>query len=248
MGIKSFLLLMLRDLSGNNLLWCLKGFLLVDYQGVWCYKKDVMANKRVADILARTYFSNGGEGNSVQRSADVAVEGRYFNLNVWLLLANVALVLLLIVGWKTGLLFNPGTGKAPNVTSEELRINPSSAPSIVAFDFSKPGAGATLEYYINLDGVDASKFSAIAFDVRFSEGENHSIRVEFVNKYKEVGEVGIPSLGSKWKEVIIPLSEVTKISSWNDVRQIGFVLDKWNVSVPKGTLYIDNIRFVEGTS
>ncbi len=213
---------------------------------VWCYKKNVMANKRVADILARTYFSDG-EGKSAQESAEVAVKGKYFNWNILLVGVNFILVCLLILGWRAGVLFNSvqrGTNSV--VKTQELSINPSPTPVVIAFDFSKPEAGATIEYYINLQGVDASKFSSLAFDVRFSSGENHSIRVEFVNQFREVGEVGITSLGTKWKEIVIPLSEVNKITSWNDVRQIGFVLDKWNVSIPKGAMYIDNIRFVEG--
>ncbi len=205
-----------------------------------------MANKRVADILARTYFS-GGEGKSVADSTEVTVQGRYFNLNTPLVVLNVVLVCLLIIGWRSGILFHRAHKTNSIVHSQEIRVNPSSVPVSIAFDFSNPNSGATIEYYLNLEGVDASRFSSLAFDVRFSSGENHSIRVDFVNQFREVGEVGIPSLGTKWKEVVIPLSEVNKITSWNDVRQIGFILDEWNVSVPKGTMYIDNIRFIEGT-
>ena len=205
-----------------------------------------MANKRVADILARTYFS-GGEGNSVGRSTEIVGQHKYFNLNVPLIVLNIILLCLLIIGWKTGFFIRHEHIPNSVVQSQAIRINPSSVPISITFDFSNPNAGDTIEYYLNLKGVDASQFSSLAFDVRFSSGENHSIRVEFVNQFREVGEVGIPSLGTKWKEVVIPLSEVSKITSWNDVKQIGFILDEWNVSVPKGTVYIDNIRFIEGT-
>ncbi len=204
-----------------------------------------MANKRVADILARTYFSTG-EGKEVKHSG-VSVGGmRTINLNLPLLVANAFLLVILLVGWRSGALFRGPVTPGLEAHSE-LMINSGSGPISIGFDFSDPKAGSVLTYYVNIKGADVSDYEALAFRARFSKGENHSIRIEFVNQFREVGEVGVPSLGTRWKDVVIPLKEVSGITSWSDVKQIGFVVDKWNASTPKGVLYVDNIRFVKGT-
>lgn len=213
-----------------------------------CYKKDTMGNKRVADILARTYFSDADDNDreiSVEEDRSISEpKARYTNINIPLVVANIILLFLLLIGWKSGILYN----NVPQQKSEEqLFIATEKMPVVIKYDFSSPDATSTVKYFLSLKGVDASKFKALAFAIRFSSGKNHSIRLEFVNAFREVGEVGIPSIGNKWKDVIIPLSDVRGITSWRDVKQIGFIIDKWNVSTEKGAVYIDKVRFIEGT-
>ncbi len=211
-----------------------------------CYKKDTMGNKRVADIIARTYFTNK-EQRPLEKSGLVSAVGKYFNVNILLLGINIVLILLLILGWKSGMLYNSGVAARGNASSESLFVASDKMPVAISFDFSDTQANGVVKYYLSLKGADLSRFKALVFDVRFSSGKNHSIRIEFVNGFREIGEIGIPSIDSGWKEIVIPLEEVPKITSWNNVEKIGFIIDKWNVSIPKGTIYIDKVRFVEGT-
>ncbi len=211
-----------------------------------CYKKNTMGNKRVADIIARTYFTNK-EQRPLERNRILAIVGRYFNINLLLLGINIVLILLLILGWKSGMLYNSGTPLHDKASNESLLVASDKMPVAISFDFSDPQANGVVKYYLSLKGADVSKFKALAFDVRFSSGKNHSIRLEFVNNFREIGEIGIPSIDSGWKEIVIPLDQVPKITSWNNVERIGFIVDKWNVSIPKGTIYIDKVRFIEGT-
>ncbi len=206
-----------------------------------------MASKRVADIIAKTYFSSGEGSSTTVNNRDyssTSSKRNYINLNIVLLLLNILLIAVVIVGWKMGVLFHANSQPA----TAELKLNLKQLPARVKFDFTNSKPTSSIEYSLNLGGADVSDFKAIAFDVRFNRGENHSIRVRFANGFNEIGEVGIPSLGKKWKEVVIYLQDVPGLSSWSSVKQISFILDKWNLSSGRGVMYIDNIRFIdEGT-
>ncbi len=205
-----------------------------------------MANKRVADILARTYFSEKSRAVSSVPSSQKGMlkVARYYNLNLLLVGLNLFLVVVLLMVWKFGWFSNRQQIKAI-ATSQEILVTQRGIPVIIGYDFTKKESGATVEYFLNVGSVDVSDFKALVFDVRFSNGKGNSIRVEFVNNFREVGEVGIPELGESWKEVVISLKDVPKIFSWNQVQQIGFIIDKWNVASSKGSVYISNVRFVK---
>lgn len=145
-----------------------------------------------------------------------------------------------IFGAGTILLISPPKNKSFNsevaliVSSDALKIN---------FNFNP----AKKEIYsVNLNKLDLSRFKALGFSVKRARYEdNLSLRVEFVNKFKEKSEVYLKDIPHKWQDYKIDFSEFKNISDWSEMLNLSFVVEEWNTKEKKGVLYIDNVRFIK---
>ena len=101
-------------------------------------------------------------------------------------------------------------------------------------------------YSIDLKRLNLVAYKRLGFSVKKSHyADNLRLRVEFANGFKEESEVYIQEIPSQWKDYQINFSEFKKIGNWQDMQNLSFIVEEWNVEKKKGVVYIDNIRFLK---
>lgn len=100
-------------------------------------------------------------------------------------------------------------------------------------------------YSINLNKLALSRYSALGFSLKKANIRNDiSVRVEFINSFREKSEIYIKNIPYRWKDYRINFSDFKTITDWSEMSMLNFVVEEWNVSAKKGYVYIDNIRFI----
>lgn len=117
-------------------------------------------------------------------------------------------------------------------------------PDVVKINFHfDPAKKET--YSIDLNKLNLTKFKALGFSVKKAVlQDNISLRVEFVNSFKEKSEVYIKDVPHKWHDYKIPLSDFKNISNWSELSKLSFIVEEWNVREKKSIVYLDNVRFL----
>jgi hypothetical protein len=98
---------------------------------------------------------------------------------------------------------------------------------------------------VNLNKLNLSKFKTLAFSVKKTNyHDDLSLRIEFINIFKEKSELYIKHIPHKWQEYKIPLLEFKKISVWSMMSNLSFIVEEWNTKEKRGVVYLDNVRFL----
>ncbi|MDD2689725.1 MAG: hypothetical protein PHT41_06220 [Candidatus Omnitrophica bacterium] len=101
-------------------------------------------------------------------------------------------------------------------------------------------------YSLDLKKLNLSRFRALGFSVKKTNYQDPiSLRIEFINSFKEKSEVYLKTLPPKWQDFKIALSEFKKISDWSEITNLTFTVEEWNVRQKKGVVYIDNVRLLK---
>jgi len=100
-------------------------------------------------------------------------------------------------------------------------------------------------FILNLNNLDLAKFRALAFSVRKTDPQDTiTLRVEFINHFREKSAVYFRDIPSKWKDYLIDLSEFKDIGNWKGMASLAFIVEEWNARQKKGVVYVDNIRLL----
>jgi len=100
-------------------------------------------------------------------------------------------------------------------------------------------------YTINLNKLNLSRFNQLGFAARnMQPNKNLSMRVEFVNSFKERSEVYVKDIPGKWSDFRINLSKFKNIHNWSEITELSFSVEEWNATAKDGILYIDNVRLL----
>lgn len=100
-------------------------------------------------------------------------------------------------------------------------------------------------FSISLNNLDAIRFKTLAFQVKkINYYNNISLRVEFINAFKEKSEVYIKNIGYRWNEYRIDLADFKNISDWTRMTNLAFIVEEWNTKEKDGIVYLDNIRLL----
>jgi hypothetical protein len=118
------------------------------------------------------------------------------------------------------------------------------APDPIRIPFAfNPGSKQVFDF--DLNGSNLSRYSALEFTAKRSNYDDFvALRVEFTNRFKERSEYYVKDLPSRWHKVRIRLDEFKGVSDWNEMQSLSFVIEEWNTRDARGSVYIDNVRFV----
>lgn len=100
-------------------------------------------------------------------------------------------------------------------------------------------------YAINLNKLNLGKFTTLAFALKkHNYTDNVSVRVEFINTFREKSEIYLKNISSRWQDYKIKLSDFKSIRDWSEMADLSFIVEEWNTKGKKGVVYIDNIRLL----
>ena len=100
-------------------------------------------------------------------------------------------------------------------------------------------------YSLDLNKLDITRFKALGFSVKKVNSTGMiSLRVEFINDFKEKSEVYFRDIPFRWQDYKIELSKFKNIGDWSSMVHLAFIVEEWNVKEKKGIVYIDNVRLL----
>jgi len=100
-------------------------------------------------------------------------------------------------------------------------------------------------YSLDLNKQNLTRFNALGFSVKkVNYRDNISLRVEFINSFKEKSEVYFKDIPHKWQDYKINLSDFKSINNWSEMKTLCFIIEEWNTKEKKGVVYIDNVRLL----
>lgn len=158
--------------------------------------------------------------------------------------------LLIFITLTAVLIFNPNRPHKEIFypLGESLYLAQNKVPLKIAYDFTN---NITDTYSVSLDlsGIDLERYYFLAFLAKIDDpsipNTGGDIKIEIENSRKEKSEYYLQDVNNSWREFIIPLSYFDKISDWSEVDRIYFGLQPWNINSKKGTVYIDEMRFLK---
>lgn len=117
-----------------------------------------------------------------------------------------------------------------------------SEPAKINFNFDP----AKKEIFsLDLKKLNLVPYKALTFAVKkTNETDMVSLRVEFVNAYKEKSEVYLKDIQDKWQEYKIKFSDFKNISDWSEMMNLLFTVEVWNARGKKGVVYLEEVRFL----
>lgn len=194
-----------------------------------CYTSDRMDKKDVYDHLAKIYLDASA---SKKPKVQIASSKIFQNLFVVSISLVVALSITLVYTLSKRKVFK--TEVALVLLHEAARIN---------FNFD-PAKEETYELLLNK--LNLSRFKELGFTVKRAEFEdNVSVKIEFINNFKEKSEVYLKDVSNKWQDYKIKLADFRNISDWSEMLGLSFSVQQWNTRGKKGLVYIDNIRVIQ---
>ncbi len=154
---------------------------------------------------------------------------------------NLLLVSILLIIASSAILFIAFPKNKPFNSEIALVLLSDAAKMNFNFDPAKKET-----YSLDLRKLNLSSFRALGFSVKKTNYEEQiSLRIEFVNAFKEKSEIYLKALPHKWQDFKIALSEFKKISDWSEITNLTFTVEEWNVREKKGVVYIDNVRLLK---
>jgi hypothetical protein len=118
------------------------------------------------------------------------------------------------------------------------------SPDLVKINYKFDPAKKEIHYW-SLNNLNLSTYKGLGFSIKKSNySDIVSLRVEFTNIYKEKAEVYLKDIGNKWQDYKFSLSDFKTISDWSVMENLAFIVEEWNTKENRGTIYIDNVRFL----
>ena len=102
-------------------------------------------------------------------------------------------------------------------------------------------------FWTKLNNFDASHFSKLIFWVKGNQeyGFTDVFKVELKNGSGETGKYYVKNVTAKWQMIILPLKDFAFINDFSDLVELVFVFEDRIASKKEGTVWIDDIYFVE---
>jgi len=185
-----------------------------------------MDKKDIYEHLAKIYLDA-----STQKKKKIKESSRF----KYLVFASLAIALSLTIILSGYFRKN----KQPNVQISLVLLNEASK---INFNFDP----AKKEIYaISLNKLNLGKFTMLAFALKkYNYTDNVSVRVEFINAFREKSEVYLKNISSRWQDYKIKLGDFKGISDWSEMADLSFIVEEWNAKGKKGVVYIDNVRLL----
>jgi hypothetical protein len=122
----------------------------------------------------------------------------------------------------------------------QIALYLSHEPIKINFDFNP----AKRELFsLNLNNLNLTKYNTLAFTLKKADAkEPISVRIEFVNSFKEKSEVFVKNIPLKWGDYKIDFTQFKNITKWDDMTGLVFSVEEWNATDKKGLVFIDNVR------
>lgn len=178
--------------------------------------------------LAKVYFDPPQKRKALDKKRNVILAA--------LVVANIALVLSL-----TAVTYNR---KPSSLYPKELQLV--LFPDLIKLNYNFEKAGKVESSVFNLKGLNARDFNSVEFGVKKNDqGNNVSLRVEFVNQFNEKSELYISDIPVKWSSVSLPLNKFSRITDWSKMSKLVFSIEEWNASASQGAVFIDNLKLVK---
>jgi hypothetical protein len=118
-------------------------------------------------------------------------------------------------------------------------------PDYVKINFNFDPAKKEI-FTVDFNRLDLNPFRRLAFSARrMNTTGSVSLRVEWINAFKEKSEVYIKDIPSHWQEFVVNLSDFRNISDWSEVTQLLLSTEEWNATRKSDVVYIDNIRLLK---
>lgn len=100
-------------------------------------------------------------------------------------------------------------------------------------------------YTLNLKKLNLARFKSVSLALKKANFfDKVSLKLEFVNVFKEQGFVYLKDISTKWQDYQVPLSDFKGIGDWSEVTNLALVVEEWNTKEKHGVIYIDNIRLL----
>ncbi len=102
-------------------------------------------------------------------------------------------------------------------------------------------------FWTKLEDFDASDFSKLVFWVKGDQeyGFTDTFKVELKNNSGETGKYYVKNITAQWKKIEVPLKDFAFISDFSDLVELVFVFEDRIASKKQGTIWVDDIYFVE---
>jgi len=101
-------------------------------------------------------------------------------------------------------------------------------------------------YAVKFNNLDLSHYRTLSFNIRKTNPKDTlALRIELANVFEERAEVYLKNISSDWQSVNIPLSDFKKISQWQKIRELAFIVEEWNSKEKNNVLYLEQIQFLK---
>lgn len=101
-------------------------------------------------------------------------------------------------------------------------------------------------YSLELNKLNLSPYKTLGFSVRKSNyTDTISLRVEFINVFKERSEIYVRDIPYKWQDYKLDLASFKGINDWSEMSDLKFAVEEWNAKEKKGVVYLDNVRLIK---
>lgn len=119
----------------------------------------------------------------------------------------------------------------------------SNGPVRLDYNF-KENVNPTKSFKFVIDGVEASKYSALNFSIRAKEeGNPDVIKIILRNQLNEESVHYLQGIKNSWESFEVSFEKFNEITDWTSLKDITFVLESWNVEDKKGLIIIDDVYF-----
>jgi hypothetical protein len=104
--------------------------------------------------------------------------------------------------------------------------------------------------WMQLNGLDASRFGALAFRVRGDAaiGYTKTFKVELKDALDQASSHYVNNVTDQWQDVVIPLSEFEGMANARKLKEFVIVFEDRTATAKRGVIYLDDIRFTNGGS
>jgi hypothetical protein len=186
-----------------------------------------MDKKDIYEHLAKIYLDASSKRKKKEKVSPRFLNNLYFISVVFIVILSIVLPPL----FKKSKIFN--TEIALVLVADAAKIN---------FNFN-PAKKET--YSLNLNKLNLKRFKALGFAVKKANyNDIISLRVEFVNAFKEKSEAYFKNIPSKWQDYKIDLADFKTINDWSQIVNLSFIVEEWNTREKAGVVYLDNVRFL----
>ncbi|MBN2830682.1 MAG: hypothetical protein JXL82_00170 [Candidatus Omnitrophica bacterium] len=185
-----------------------------------------MDKKEIYEHLARIYLD--ASSNKKRTKTHLKLYNNLFVIS-----------LLLLVGAGSGVIYFSSKGKS---LSSETALFILPDPAKINFNFNPVKKES---FTINLNRLNLKSFKELGLAVKNTDKNGViSLRVEFINSFKEKSEVYLKNIPVKWQDFRISFLDFKNITDWSEMQSISFTVEEWNARKDRGILYIDNVRFL----
>ncbi len=147
--------------------------------------------------------------------------------------------LILLVGAGSGIIYFSRNKSLPSETALFILHDPAK----INFNFNPAKKES---FTISLNRLNLNSFKELAFSIKNTDKNGAvSLRIEFVNSFKEKSEVYVKNIPAKWQEFKMSFLDFKNITDWSEMQSVSFTVEEWNARKDKGIIYIDNVRFLK---